>query len=306
MKKLSLKVQGKLHYTMSPFHNPILTIDPGETVVLETEDAFSGQIRNEKDRRDLSTVPFSNPLTGPIRIEGAEKGDAVTVDIKRIRSTIGQGATYIAPSTRYLSSVPLLQLLDVELPHMTRICPIRGRKVYFNEKIVLPFKPMIGTIGVAPEIEEISSRFPGPHGGNMDIPDVCTGNRLYLPVYTEGALLYMGDVHATQGEGEAPGGVAVEMPAEITVCVDLIKGETIAWPRLETPKYIGVVAATGANRTLEDAVKIAFIELVLWLEKGYGLNRWDAYQLCTQVSEVRLGNLWTVSVRFPKKYLKNT
>jgi amidase len=105
---------------------------------------------------------------------------------------------------------------------------MRDRKVYFNKKIVLPFKPMIGTIGVAPEIEEISSRFLGPHGGNMDIPDVCTGNRLYLPVYTEGVLLYMGGVHATQGEGEAPGGVAVEMPTEITPSIDLTKGRAIA------------------------------------------------------------------------------
>ncbi|MEM2122931.1 MAG: acetamidase/formamidase family protein [Candidatus Bathyarchaeia archaeon] len=288
---------------MSRFHKPVLTISPGETVVLETEDAFSGQIRTEKDRRDLSVAPFSNPLTGPIRVEDAERGDTLTVDIKQIRSTIGQGATYIAPSTRYISGIPLLQLLDVELPHMTRICPIRGRKVYFSDKVVLPFKPMIGTIGVAPQIEELSSRFPGPHGGNMDLPDVCKGNRLYLPVYSEGALLYMGDVHAIQGEGEAPGGVAVEMPAETTVSIGLIKNETIAWPRLETSKYIGTIAATGTNRTLEEAVKTAFIELVSWLEKGYGFNRWEAYQLCTQVSEVRFGNLWTVSVRFPKKYL---
>ncbi|MGC8962315.1 MAG: acetamidase/formamidase family protein, partial [Candidatus Bathyarchaeia archaeon] len=114
MKKLSLKAQGKLHYTMSPFHSPTLTINPGETIVIETEDAFSGQIRTEKDRRDFSSVPLSNPLTGPIGVKGAEKGDTLIVNIKRIRSTIGQGATYIAPSTRYLSSFPLLRLLDVE------------------------------------------------------------------------------------------------------------------------------------------------------------------------------------------------
>ena len=303
MKKLSLQLQEKLHYTMSPFHSPTLTIKPGETVMLETEDAFSVQIRTEKDKRDLSAMPFSNPLTGPICIEGAEKGDTLIVDIKQIRSTIGQGATYIAPATHYLTSIPLFQLLNVEFPHATRICPIRDHKVYFSDKIVLPFEPMIGTIGVAPEIEAISSRFPGPHGGNMDIPDICTGNRLYLPVYVDGALLYAGDVHATQGEGESPGGVAIEMPAETTLTIDLIKDKTIAWPRLETPNYIGTIVATGTNRTLEDAVKIAFIELIFWLEKEYGFNRWDAYQLCTQVSKVRLGNLWTISVRFPMCYL---
>ncbi|MBS7645784.1 acetamidase/formamidase family protein, partial [Candidatus Bathyarchaeota archaeon] len=253
--------------------------------------------------RDLLAVPFSNPLTGPIRVKGAERGDTLIVDIKRIRSTIGQGATYIAPSTRYISSIPLLRLLDVELPHMTRICPIKGRKVYFSDKIMLPFKPMIGTIGVAPEFEAVSSRFPGPHGGNMDIPDIGIGSRLHLPVYVEGALLYLGDVHAAQGEGESPSGVAIEMPAEVTLTVDVIKDKVVTWPRLETSKYIGTIVATGTNRTLEDAVKTAFIELVFWLEKEYGFNRWDAYQLCTQVSKVRLGNLWTVSVEFPKRYL---
>lgn len=227
------------------------------------------------------------------------------MDIKQIRSTIGQGATYIPPATHYLTSIPLFQLLNVEFPHATRICPIRDNQVYFSDKIVIPFEPMIGTIGVAPEIEAISSRFPGPHGGNMDIPDTCNGNRLYLPVYVEGALLYAGDVHATQGEGESPGGVAIEMPAETTLTVDLIKDKTIAWPRLETPNYIGTIVATGTNRTLEDAVKIAHIELIFWLEKEYGFNRWDAYQLCTQVSKVSLGNLWTVSVRFPMRYLRN-
>jgi len=305
MKKLSLQLQGKLRYTMSPFHRPTLTIKPGETVVLETEDAFSGQIRTEKDKRDLSAMPFSNPLTGPIRIESAEKGDTLIVDIKQIRSTIGQGATYIAPAMHYLTSIPLFELLNVEFPHVTRICPIKDHKVFLSDKIVLPFKPIIGTIGVAPEIEAISSRFPGPHGGNMDIPDVCAGNRLYLPVYVEGALLYVGDVHASQGEGESPGGVAIEMPAETTLTIDLIKDKMIVWPRLETLKYIGTIVATGTNRTLEDAIKIAFIELIFWLEKEYGFNRWDAYQLCTQVSEVRLGNLWTVSVRFPVHYLQN-
>jgi acetamidase/formamidase len=305
MKRLTLSQQGKLHYTLSPFYEPTLNIVPGETVVVETEDAFSGQIRTEKDRRDLVAMPFSNPQTGPIYVEGAERGDTLIVDIKGINPTIGQGATRIPSWWWYLGepgATSITQFLNVTLPHGTRICPIRDDKVYFSDKVVLPFEPMIGTIGTAPEIEAISSSLPGSHGGNMDLPDVCVGNRLYLPVRVTGALLYMGDAHATQGDGELCG-VAIEIPAEITLTIDLIKKKAIAWPRIESPDFIMAVAVSDTGRSLEDATRLAFIELIYWLEKEYGFNRWDAYQLCTQVAKVRLGNFWTVAVKFPKRYL---
>jgi acetamidase/formamidase len=288
---------------MSPFHDPKLVAKPADTVVVETEDAFSGQIRAPTDKRDFVKMPFSNPLSGPIYVEGAEQGDTLTVTIMKIECMIGQGATYIASCMRYLSSIPFSPLLGADLPDRTLICPIRDGKIRFNDKIALPYEPMIGTIGVAPRIEALSSRFAGPHGGNIDIPEVSEGNRIYFPVYVKGALLYLGDAHAVQGDGESPGGVAIEMPAVTTLKVDLIKTKAIRWPRLETSDYVGVIVSTGTRRNMEDAVKIAFIELVFWLETEYGLDRWDAYQLCTQVSKVRLGNLWTIAAMFPKRYL---
>jgi len=304
VKTLTLKDQKTLHYTLSPFHQPTLEVRPGETVIVETEDAFSGQIRKPGDTRDTEKIPWTNPQCGPIHVEGAEKGDTLLVDILKIEPTIGQGATRIPPLGFYpgLTTLPLAKVLGVELPHGTRICPIKEGKVYFSEKLVLPYEPMLGTIGTAPEIEAITSFLPGPHGGNMDFPDICPGGRVYLPVRVPGALLYLGDAHATQGDGEISG-TAIEMPAEVSIRIDLAKKKPLRWPRIELPDYIATVSVTGAGRTLEDATRSAFFEMMLWLEEEYGMNRWEAYELCTQVARVRLGNLWSISAKFPKKYL---
>ncbi|MFQ6075375.1 MAG: acetamidase/formamidase family protein [Candidatus Bathyarchaeia archaeon] len=305
MKRLSLSLQGKLNYTISPSNKPTLTVEPGETVVVETEDAFTGQIKKPGDKRDTITIPYPNPQTGPILVRGAEKGDTLVVEIRDIKPTLGQGATRIPSYWWYLGepgSSAIARFLSVELPHGSRICPIRDSEVYFSERIILPYEPFIGTIGTAPEIEALSTYYPGPHGGNMDLPDVCVGNRLYLPIRVGGALLHLGDVHAVQGDAEICG-TAVEIPAECTLVVDLIKGVSLPWPRIESPDHIMAVSSSGSGRTLEDAIRIAFIELIRWLEGEHGFDRWDAYQLCTQVARVRLGNLWTVAAKFPKKYL---
>jgi len=304
MKRLTLKDQKTLHYTISPFHKPTLTIPPGETVMVETEDAFSGQLKKPGDKRDTQKMPWGNPQTGPIYIEGAGKGDALVVDILKIEPTIGQGATRIPPLGHYpgLATIPLAKVLGVELPHGSRICPIRNGKVYFSEKLVLPYEPMVGTIGTAPEIEAISSGLPGPHGGNMDFADICPGAKVYLPVQVPGALLHMGDAHATQGDAEICG-TAIEIPAEVTVRIDLVKAKPLRWPRIELRDYIITTSVTGAGRTLEDATRSAFFEMILWLEQEYGMDKWEAYSLCTQVALVRLGNLWSISTKFPKKYL---
>jgi acetamidase/formamidase len=305
MKRLTLADQKELFYSIGPFYEPKLRMESGETIVVETEDAFSGQIRGPHDRRDTAAFPFSNPVTGPIYVEGAEKGDTLAIRINEIRPTRGQGATRIPSWWWYLckpAETTYPDFLGVNLPHGTRICPIRDGKVFFDEKHALPYEPMIGTIGTAPEIESISSEKPGPHGGNMDLPDITQGTTLYLPVNVTGALLYMGDVHATQGDAELCG-TAIEMPAEIEATVEIIKRRRIEWPRIETGEYIGAVACSGTGMPLEEAVRVAFVELIRWLVTEYGFDKWEAYQLCTQAARARLGNVWTVSAKFPKTYL---
>lgn len=142
-------------------------------------------------------------------------------------------------------------------------------------------------------------------GGNMDLPDVTCGSTLYLPINVTGAFLYMGDVHATQGDAELCG-TAIEMPAEVEATIEVVKKKRIDWPRVETREHIAAVACSGTGMPLEESVRIAFVELIRSLESDYGFDRWDAYQLCTQVAKAGLGNVWTVAAKFPKRYLQTS
>jgi acetamidase/formamidase len=159
--------------------------------------------------------------------------------------------------------------------------------VRWNDRITLPYQPFIGTIGTSPEIEAISSLQPDYYGGNMDLPDVGVGAVIYLPVNAKGALLYLGDCHAAQGDGELCG-VAIEHPTVTTVQIDLVKRWTIHWPRLETEDFVMTV---GSGRPMEDAARIAYRELVRWMASDYGFDELDAYLLLTQCGRVRLGNM---------------
>lgn len=305
MKRVSFRDSG-LKYTLSPSDEPVVRAEPGETVIVEVEDACSGQIRAKGDRRDRSKIPYGNPVVGPIYIEGAEKGSTVTVSIDGIRPTTGQGVTYFSEFNEgYIASPPIFRYMEVRLPRQPKICKIRDGQVYFTDSIVIPYQPMIGTIGVAPslETESISSSvLPGRHGGNMDLPDVAPASTVFLPVFHEGALLYVGDVHAVQGDGEISG-TAIEMPAEVKIRTGLLEGESTRWPRIETESEVMSVATTSAGRTLEDAIRTAFLELAVWIEEKHKLNRFDALMLCSQVGRIRIGNLWTVAAGIEKRYL---
>ncbi len=120
----------------------------------------------------------------------------------------------------------------------------------------------------------------------MDLPDICPGNVTYLPAKVAGARLFIGDCHACQGDGEVCG-VAVEYPTVTTIRVDLVKGWNIAWPRIETEDY---VMAVGSARPLEDAMRIAYRELVYWMVGEYGFDQWDAYMMLSQCGRTKLGN----------------
>lgn len=295
-----------VHYTLSPFHEPRIKVKPGETVVVETLDALGGIVTEETPFEKLikeGKLPeFFNPVSGPIYVEGAEPGDTLVVEITDIKVS-GLGVTVNVPGFGGLRT-PYLQK---ELPPITKISKIEDNIIHFplkNGKIVkIPVKPLVGTIGVAPRIEAQLSIKPDRHGGNMDCPDITVGNKLYLPVFVSGALLYMGDVHAAQGEGEISG-VAVEVSAEVTVKLDVLKGKSINWPRVESPTELITICSSAS---LNHAVRLAFTELVLWLEEDYGLDRMDAYMLCSQVAGCRLSQIvnprYTITSRFPKEFL---
>ena len=179
-------------------------------------------------------------------------------------------------------------MLNAPLPERVKKVEIdKVKGVKWNDKITLPYEPFIGTIGTSPEIEAITSLQPDYYGGNMDLPDVGPGAVIYLPVNAPGALLYLGDCHAAQGDGELCG-VAIEHPTVTTVQVDLIKGWGFKWARLENEK---VIMTIGSGRPMEDAARIAYRELVRWMAQDYGFTELDAYMLLTQAGRVRLGNM---------------
>ena len=193
MKKLPL---GPLYYEFSRHNEPRLRITPGETVLVEAEDAFSGQIRTNADRRDKTKKPYGNPQTGPIWIEDAEPGDALAVKIEEIRPSIGQCATRTSDPRQ------LAEWLGDDCPHGVHVCPIRDGLIYWSDDITIPYTPMLGCIGTAPDTGVPTTGPAGPHGGNMDIIETCPGNTVYLPVFVSGGYLYLGDAHAAMGHGE--------------------------------------------------------------------------------------------------------
>lgn len=293
MKYLKL---GKLYYEISRHNPPALTIEPGETVTVETEDAFSGQIRKEGDRRDTKKMPYGNPQSGPIYVQGAEKGDSLAVHIQKIEARLGQAAT------RTGGPGGLGEYLGLDVPHGTRICPVRDGKVWWSATVAVPYAPMIGTIGTTPEMGVPTTGPAGPWGGNMDIKEVTEGNTLFLPVFIPGALLHLGDVHAAQGDGELCG-TALEMPATVTIRVDLLKGKTIERPRIRSPQELMTVA-TGTP--MERSVARAYADLVLWMEQEYGIPRWEGFNLCTQVGTISVGHyvIGTVAARIRLEYVE--
>ncbi len=292
MKTLSA---GPLYYEFSRHHRPRLRVKPGETLVVESEDALSGQIRTDADRRDKTTMPYSNPLTGPIEVEGAEPGDTLSVTIGAIRPTLGLCATKTDDPKQ------LSEWLGTDCPHGTHVCPIRDGLVYWSDSVAIPYAPMLGCIGTSPAWGAPTTLPAGPHGGNMDLVEVCPGSKVYLPVFVPGAFLYLGDAHAAMGHGELSA-TGLEMPAESTITVDLVKRKRIAWPRIETP---GEIAAVASGCPMERSVAHAFAQLILWMESEYGWDRWRAYDLLTHVGRTSVGyyGIGTVAAKVEKRYL---
>jgi amidase len=304
--ELTEALQGQFHYTIGPYSNPVLHIKPGDRVIVETRDAFDGKIQTEQDMPSQKLkMPFLNPQSGPIMVEGAEKGDVIAVYIESMlpRGPNPRGTCCLIPYFGALTGTGATAMLNEPLPEITRKIDVDEQGVYWSKRITLPYCPHIGTLSLSPEIDSINSLTPDSHGGNMDIPDMGPGSITYLPVRSPGGRLFIGDAHACQGDGEVCG-TAVEFASRTTIHVELIKNWEISWPRLETESMMMTI---GSARPLEDATRIAYLELVLWLEKEYGFDRWDAYMMLSQCGKVKLGNFvdpkYTVATGIDKKYL---
>ena len=179
--------QGAHTFVYGPYVKPIMTLEPGDTLVVDTEDAFGGKITSETDKpTEKLKHPFLNPQSGPFAVKGAEPGDCLAVYIQAVETRGEYGPTALIPEFGGLVGTTTTALLNPPLPEKVKRMHIDAAGVRFSDKIMLPYEPFIGTIGVSPEIEAISSLLPDYYGGNMDLPDVCPGSIIYLPVHTDG------------------------------------------------------------------------------------------------------------------------
>lgn len=298
--------QGSYKYTIGPYADPVLEVDPGDRITVETKDAFGGRVPDEQTRpSDVIEHPYVNPVNGPIYVRGAKKGDALAVRVENMlpRGDQPRGTSGLVENFGGLTPTDHAPALSEPLPELVKKFHVTTEGVRFNDDITLPYEPFVGTIGTAPEIDSVNTLTPGRWGGNMDLPDTGPGSTVYLPVNVEGGYLYLGDCHGQQGDGELNGS-AVEMASVTTITVEVVENWPLEWPRLETDDFI---MSIGSARPMEDAARIAYHDLLRWMVKDHGWDRWEAYFLLTQIGRVRLGNMvdpnYSMGARIDKEYV---
>ena len=277
---------------------PVLRVPSGAVVEVRTKEATDGQLTVGSTAEDMARLEFDpiHPLTGPIYVEGADPGDVLAVKLYEIE--VGDWG--------WTGIVPGFGLLAEEFPEAYlktyRIEP-GARSVRFSDRIEIPLKPFAGVMGVAPDTDELLSTIPPrANGGNMDNPYLVAGTTVYFPVFVEGALFSIGDTHAAQGLGEVCG-TAVEAPMRIVLGLRVIEGgRAIREPEYETDE---LYAVTAFATTLDEAVQKATRFMIDYLEQERGMNRTDAYALCSLVGDLQIAEVVNVphvhvSMHMPK------
>ena len=310
------------HLEFSKNLKPMLVVEEDEEFVVETEDALFNMIKTERDLpvesllgETFSVDPaLTNPVAGPIFVKGAKKGDLLRVKIHDIIPA-KKGFTSIVPGVGPLKDS--FRWSELRGPYTKIFEHIPGKsgttsdgRSTLDGKNYWNLNPHIGTIGVAPEREVVASlTTQGSWGGNIDVRDVCKGSELLLPVYNDGGLLFLGDVHASQSDTEFYG-IADEVRAEVKLSIGVEKNKKIPFPRVIKRDSI---IQLNCDIPLESAVSQAMFWLLDWMVEEYKVPPKVAY-LHTSVNPdvrvrvyqmVKIGALrYTVGVELPKRYLK--
>jgi acetamidase/formamidase len=294
----------EFYNTFSGAHKPVLTIKPGDHVVTSTLDARG------YDSAGVSRAHPGNPQTGPFYIQGAEPGDVLVVHLIRLEPNRATGfsGTLLAP---YAADPAFLRAEALREPK-TLIWQIDKKKSvatldspdFKPGHLELPLRPMLGCVATAPPGKAaIPTSTADNFGGNMDYNGMVAGATLMLPVNEPGALFFLGDGHARQGDGEVTGG-AIETSLNVEFSVDLVKGKKIGWPRLENDDYIMVL---GSSRSLLEALQHSNTELQRWLMADYGFDERGSSLLMGQGMESVISNVvdpeFTVVARMRRSYL---
>jgi acetamidase/formamidase len=290
---------------------PTYHIKPGTRIVSWTEDCYDGAV-TRPDQLPTKVVPagHDNPQTGPFYIDGAEPGDTVVIQINKLEPARDHGISSFFPGFGALNATDRTAVLGSDLPEKVWFYDVdrvkgvaRTRSLDGKKSWEVPLAPFLGCLGVSPFGEARSTVVPDSFGGNMDCPEVRPGNTVYLGVKVPGALLSFGDGHYAMGEGEIIG-TAVEGAMNVEVTVDLIKHRETAWPRIENADWMMTL---GAARPLEDAARIAFREMVRWVQDLSGVSEMDAYEFVSQNARAPIIEMvdpeYTVLVKIEKKRL---
>ena len=282
-----------LKYSIDHRHTPVLEVEQDEPFVLQTEDAPSGTYRRPEDATQLLNAwylnyspPKANPVTGPVYVQGAEPGDTLIVEIDKLELD-EQSVTYWRPGHKPLGDSARWKELSTPTFAIGRH---EGGEVVLDEAVTwedgqahsyplglrFPQSPFIGTIALAPEREVATPGLgQGSWGGNMDVRDIRPATRILIPCYHPGALLYVGDVHACQGDTEFYG-TAMETRSTVILRCGLIKGRSKPFVRLEKQESLISLACA---KPLEEAVWRASVQLMEWLIEDYGCSQRMAYLL---------------------------
>ena len=263
----------KFHRVFSGAIEPVMRIQPGDTVRTWAVDAGGRDAKNV--RRSLG----GNPQTGPFYVEGAMPGDTLAVKFNRIRlnrDSAGSGNSVVpsALTAGYFRDAKLDEKFNAEW----KLDRESGYGMLANpterlKKFRVKLNPMLGCVAVAPAgNQSFRTGWPGSFGGNMDYNGLREGVTVYLPVNVAGALLFVGDGHAAQGDGELNGD-ALETSMDIEFTVNLVRGRRTQAPRMENDEWL---MASGIANSLPEALQQATTELVRWLERDYKLNANEA------------------------------
>ena len=277
---------------------PVVTIQSGDRVYFEnllarglgrlrlagiSEDRFLPSMLNVEKRETVRIG--AHPLNGPVYVEGAEAGDVLEVRFVDIGFLVDYGVSGFLPGGGTIpTDFPSAALRAFEIDTVAGTVTMTG-----VEGIEIPARPFFGSIGVAPPVllGRINSTAPGYHVGNLDNKDLVEGTTLFMPVHVDGALLSIGDGHAAQGDGEVTG-TAIETSLYGTIEVILHKDRSLQWPRAETPTHY---MSMGLDPDLDEAARMATREMVRFLVEDKGMERGDAYILCSVALDLRVTQL---------------
>jgi amidase len=259
--------RDEIIWAFGPDLEPVLEVEPGSVVRLETNDCFTGQIASEDDL--VTEIDFErvNSATGPVAVKGAEPGDSLVVELLEVRPS-GQGFATLIPGFG--------QLIDEVHSPVTKVFRVEGDTVYMNDRVSFPLRPMVGVVGVATDGETVANGWAGRHGGNLDDHLHGPGTTLYFPVRQPGGMFAVGDMHASMGDGEICG-TGVEIAGEVVARFDLLKGKQATWPVTELPdRWVAhATAETDADfiealqRVSEEAARLLVDEWGFTMEEAF-------------------------------------